>query len=108
MAFEALKQAVEAEERADTIIKNAEIEARAIHARSRQDVQVKRVERLDEAKTQAYNLVDEARSKAAGEIEVLKKNADNECEAIRTNARAKMEVVANRIIERIMTAYGNS
>jgi F0F1-type ATP synthase membrane subunit b/b' len=107
LAFEALKQARDAEVRADTTVKDAEAEARSIYSRSRQQVLNIREETLREAKEKSQAEIRAAMARASADIEVMTKSVENECGAIREQARAHMDKVADRVIERIVASYGN-
>jgi vacuolar-type H+-ATPase subunit H len=107
LAFEALKQARDAEVRADTIVKDAEAEARSIYSRSRQQALNIREETLREVKEKSQTEIKAAMNRASADIEVMTKNVENECGAIREQARAHMDRVADKVIERIVTSYGN-
>jgi vacuolar-type H+-ATPase subunit H len=107
LAFEALKQARDAEVRADTVIRAAEDEARSVYSRSRRQAQDIREESLKEAKEKAQTQLKAAIDRAAADVELLEKNVEDECGAIRAEARAHMDQVANKVIERIVTDYGN-
>jgi vacuolar-type H+-ATPase subunit H len=107
LAFEALKQARDAEVRAGAIIREAEAEARAAYARSRREAQDNREASLREAREKAQAQIKAAMDKATADIELMEKNVEDECGAIRGEARAHMDKVADRMIERIVASYGN-
>jgi F0F1-type ATP synthase membrane subunit b/b' len=107
LAFEALKQARDAEVRADTLVREAETEARSLYSSSRRQAQSIREESLKEAKDKAQAQIKAATDRASADIELLEKNVEDECGAIRGEARTHMDKVADKVIERIVASYGN-
>ena len=108
MALDIIKDIVEAEARADDMIKNAEADAASLKSEAEKKGEAIIADALQRSKTSLNEAAAAAVEESKAKTEEIAKQAELDCRKIKESAALKKEQAVNAVIGKVVGTNGNS
>ena len=108
MALDIIKDIVEAEARADEMIKNAEAQAASLKSEDKKKGEAIIAEAMQKSKADLNEISKTAIEESKAETDKIAKQAETDCGKVRQEASAKMDRAVEAVIGKVVGINGNS